>query len=189
MCSNLSCVLSLPAILLNAFLILRSSLVLEKLFTHTTPWMTHLFLLNKSLFFTGGFIGKWHHAGSLGVLIRTVHTAALPSPRYSLMAGAYQTHQLDYSFSLEPGRPGEDDVAYSRFQHCLVVAGSVLHLIEILQEKVSFPNVKPTQVHPASYLPKKARNIHFQFQSVTQWNTKWPFINNATTPSWDPGQR
>lgn len=56
-----------------------------------------------------------------------------------LVAGAYRGRQPDHSFGSEPGRPEEDNVTHSHFQHCIVVPGSVLHQIEILREKVSFP--------------------------------------------------
>ncbi|XP_070834698.1 E3 ubiquitin-protein ligase TRIM21-like [Chaetodon trifascialis] len=62
-----------------------------------------------------------------------------PSRRSSLVAGAYRGRQPDHSFGSEPGRPGEDSVARSHFQHGIVVPGSALRQIEILREKVSFP--------------------------------------------------
>ncbi len=77
--------------------------------------------------------------GHSGLLIRTVCIATLTSSRPSLVAGAYQVRQPDHSFSSEPGRAGEGNVAHSHFQHRIVVPGSALRQIEILWEKVSFP--------------------------------------------------
>lgn len=83
------------------------------------------------------------------MVTQDVNTTALPSPCSSLKTGAYQKGQLDDSFSLEP------ITAYSHFQRCLVVAGTVLCWIEILQEKMSFPYVKPTQVRPTATFQKQ----------------------------------
>ncbi|XP_073339189.1 E3 ubiquitin/ISG15 ligase TRIM25-like [Pagrus major] len=47
--------------------------------------------------------------------------------------------QPDHAFGSEPSHPGEGNVAYSHFQHRIVVPGSALRQIEILREKVSFP--------------------------------------------------
>lgn len=155
--------LFLPVLFLDALLILSVNCLFGVVAHALRLFFLLLFFIflffTVGLYISGVFAGRWHHAGLFGVLIRIVRAALLPSSRHSLVAGAYQAHQPDHSFGSEPGRPGEDKVAHSHFQHSIVVPGSMLHQIEILLEKVSFPSTKPTRPLPPSW---ESRECTFQ---------------------------